>query len=118
MNTPEEAKRIEEYLRQRDALVQLKEQESSLPKGYGDSMGWLWYCLYSLPIAAIIVIGGPFIGPVIAIFVIIYIISKWLDDGEKLVNEEKELKRKVSRKKRKKMYYRVDENGDIVEDSP
>ena len=118
MNTPEEAKRIEEYLRQRDALVQLKERESSLPKGYGDSMGWVLYCLYAIPLSAVIVAGGPTWGPVCGIFAIIYVLNKWLKEGEKLVNEERELARKFSAKHRKKVFYRIDENGDIVEDSP
>ena len=106
-----------EYFRNRDALVQLKERESSLPSSYGDSMGWVLYCLWGLPISAIIVIGGPTIGPPIAIFVIIYIIKGWLEDGEKLVKEEEAAR--FGKKKRKKVFYRINEKGETVEeDSP
>jgi hypothetical protein len=106
-----------EYFRNRDALVQLKERESSLPSSYGDSMGWVLYCLWAIPISAIMMIGGPIIGPSIAIFVIIYIIKGWLEDGEKLVKEEEEAR--FGKKKRKKVFYRINEKGETVEeDSP
>ena len=106
-----------DYLRNRDALVQLKERESSLPNSYGDSMGWVLYCLWALPISAIMMIGGPIVGPSIAIFVILYIINGWLKDGEKLVKEEEEAR--LGKKKRKKVFYRINENGeDVPEDSP
>jgi hypothetical protein len=118
MNTPEEAKRIEEYLRQRDQLVQLKEQESNLPKGYGNSIGWILYFLYGIPLSIVIVAGGPIWGSACGVFIVLYVLNKWLNEGEQLVNEEKKLTRKPPAKKRKKMYYRVDENGEIVEDSP
>lgn len=108
---------IVDYLRNRDALVQLKERESSLPSSYGDSMGWVLYCLYAIPVVAIIVIGGAFFGPVIAIFAILYIINGWLKDGEKLVKEEEEAR--FGKKKRKKVFYRINEKGETVEeDSP
>jgi hypothetical protein len=116
MNTPEESRRIEEYLRQRDALVQLKERESSLPKGYGDSFGWVFYCLYAIPLSVVMVLGGPIFGPACAIFAILYIINGWIKDGEKLVKEEEEAR--FGKKKKRKLFYRVDENGNVVEDSP
>ena len=100
------------YLRNRDALVQLKERESSLPNSYGDSWGWVFYCLWALPISAIIVIGGPIIGPSIAIFVIIYIINGWLKDGEKLVKEEEAARFGI--KKRKKAFNKINEKGEGV----
>lgn len=106
-----------EFFRNRDALVQLKERESTLPNSYGDSMGWILYCLWAIPISAIMMIGGPIIGPSIAIFVIIYIINGWLKDGEKLVKEEEEAR--FGKKKRKKVFYRINEKGETVEeDSP
>jgi len=106
-----------DYLRNRDALVQLKERESSLPSSYGDSMGWILYCLWAIPISAIMMIGGPIVGPSIAIFVILYIVNGWLKDGEKLVKEEEEAR--FGKRKRKKVFYRINEKGETVpEDSP
>jgi hypothetical protein len=116
MNTPEESKRIEEYLRQRDSLVQLKERESSLPSSYGESMGWVLYCLWAIPLSVVMVLGGEIAGPSVAIFAIIFIIKGWLEDGEKLVKEEEEAR--FGKKKKRKLFYRVDENGNVVEDSP
>ena len=101
-----------DYLRNRDALVQLKEQESSLPDSYGDSWGWVLYCLWALPISAIIVIGGPIAGPSIAIFVIIYIINGWLKDGEKLVKEEEAARFGI--KKRKRAFSKINDKGEGV----
>lgn len=106
-----------DYLRNRDALVQLKEQKSSLPENYGDSAGWLLYVLYAIPLSLVMVAGGPIVGPSIAIFAIIYIINGWLKDGEKLVKEEEDAR--FGKKKRKKVFYRINEKGETVEeDSP
>jgi hypothetical protein len=122
MNNEELSDSVKAYLKNRDALVQLKEEKSRLPDSFGDSAGWLLYPLYAIPLSVVMVAGGPIVGPSIAIFAIIYIINGWLKDGKKLVEEEEQLAKAFriqKRNSRKKKFFKRNENGEMVEeDSP